>query len=128
MAKSDFYDEVEKRTKTLSLRCIKVYRSLDTADFPAQHMGKQLVRCSTSVAANYRAVRRGRSDAEFFSKLSITVEEADETAFWLEMLVFAEIIKEEKVTDLIKEANEIVAILATSRKTMKERRRSGSVK
>lgn len=86
-------------------------------------MGKQLVRCSTSVAANYRAVRRGRSDAEFFAKLSITVEEADETAFWLEMLVFAEIIKEDKVSELIKEANEIVAILATSRKTMKERRR-----
>ncbi len=122
MEKSAFYDEVEKRTKVLSLRCIKVFRSLDISDFPAQHMGKQLVRCSTSVAANYRAVRRGRSDAEFFSKLSITVEEADETAFWLEMLVFAEIIKEEKVADLIKESNEIVAILATSRKTMKERR------
>ncbi len=123
MAKSDFYDEVEKRTKILSLRCLKVYRSLDAADFPAQHMGKQLVRCSTSVAAKYRAVRRGRRDAEFFAKLSNTVEEADETAFWLEMFGFAEIVKEVLVVDLIKEANEIVAILATSRKTMKERRR-----
>ena len=82
---------------------------------------KQLIRSATSVAANYRAVCRARSDAEFFAKLCIVVEEADDTLFWLEIIVDAEIYNIELTTPLIKEANEIVKIVSKSRKTIKDK-------
>ena len=74
-----------------------------------------------SMAANYRAACRARSRSEFFAKLSIVVEEIDETVFWLEMLVDGQIVPEPKMRQLLKEANELVAIFAASRRTMRER-------
>lgn len=74
----------------------------------------------TSVAANYRAVCRARSKAEFIAKMGIVVEEIDETVFWLEMLIDTEIIKESLLKDLLKEANELLAIFAASQRTSKQ--------
>ena len=80
-------------------------------------MGRQLLRCGTSVAANYRAVCRARSKAEFVAKIGVVVEEADETVFWLEMLVEAGIVQAERMEPLLKEANELLAIFAASQRT-----------
>ncbi|MCY7360103.1 MAG: four helix bundle protein, partial [Rudanella sp.] len=100
--KAEFAEQIEKRLKQFMLRCIHVFRKLPNA-YEAQHFGKQLVRSSSSSASNYRAVRRSRSQNEFFAKLSLTVEELDESVFWLEMLVFTEIIPAERLADLIDE-------------------------
>lgn len=79
------------------------------------------MRSSSSVGANYRAACRARSKAEFYAKLSITIEEADETQFWLEILVESGIVTED-IKDLMKEAGEIVAILTKARKTASDRK------
>ena len=81
-----------------------------------------MLRSGTAVAANYRAVCRARSKAEFVSKMSIVVEEADETVFWLEMLVDTGIVPSGKLTLLLKEANELLAICAASLRTAKYNR------
>lgn len=86
----------KRRTKLLSLRIIKLFQALPKTD-EARIIGKQLLRAATSVAANYRAACRSRSEAEFFSKISIVVEEADETLFWLEILNEAKIVTTEKL-------------------------------
>jgi four helix bundle protein len=92
MNKLDFADDFKHRTKSFSLRVLNLYKNLPkTPD--AQIIGTQLFRCASSVAAYYRAVCRARSDAEFLSKLSIVVEEADETVYWLEMLMDGGIVK-----------------------------------
>ncbi len=80
-------------------------------------MGRQLLRCGTSVAANYRAVCRARSKAEFVAKIGVVVEEIDETVFWLEMLVEAGIVRANRMEPLLKEANELLAIFAASQRT-----------
>jgi four helix bundle protein len=119
-----FMDTIEKieqlksRTKQMSLRVIRLYQSLP-ANGEAQVIGKQLLRSATSVAANYRAVSRARSDAERFSKISIVVEEADETLFWLELLTEAGIISFAKLSELYKECEEILKIVSSTRKNMK---------
>jgi len=115
--------ELQARTKAFALRIIRMFRSLPrTAE--ARIIGKQVLRSGTSVAANYRAVCRARSRAEFAAKLGIVVEEADETVFWLELLVASEIVPEEKVQGLMSEANELLAIFAGSRQTA--RKKSGN--
>ena len=114
---ADFTENLEQRLKAFALRCVRVFRSLSTA-YEAQHFGKQLVRSSSSAAANYRAVRRGRSQNEFFAKLSITIEELDESVFWLEMLIYADLIPSEKLSDLIDEGSQLLKILAASRKSV----------
>lgn len=83
-------------------------------------IGVQLLRCGTSVAANYRAVCRARSRAEFLAKLGIVIEEADESEFWLEMLSEAGLLPEKRLCDLNSEANQLVAILNASRTTAKK--------
>jgi four helix bundle protein len=83
----------------------------------AHILGKQLLRSGTSVAANYRAAGRARSAAEFSAKIGIVLEEADETVFWLECLIEAQIVKEALLRDLLREANELVAIFAASYRT-----------
>jgi four helix bundle protein len=78
-------EELRDRTKRFAMRIVRLFRSLPrTPD--AQVMGKQLLRCGTSVAANYRAVCRARSKLEFIARVGVVVEEADESVFWLEML------------------------------------------
>jgi len=103
------------RTKQFALRVVRLFQNLPKTE-EARIMGKQLLRSSTSVAANYRAVCRARSKAEHFAKLSICVEEADETLFWIEMLREAEIVPSGRIQDLENEAEEILSILAKARK------------
>ena len=118
MSKSDFAEEFKKRTKKFSTEIIRLYRKLPKTD-DAKIVGRQLVKAATSVASNYRAACRARSDNEFYSKISIVVEEADESVFWLEILTEAEIYKVDE--KLMKEGNEILAIVSSSRKTLKNR-------
>ncbi|WP_231690844.1 four helix bundle protein [Aureliella helgolandensis] len=82
-------------------------------------IGNQLIRSATSVGANYRAACRGRSKAEFVSKLSIVIEEADESCYWLELIIEGELLAKDKVEALLDEANQITAIMVASRKTAK---------
>ena len=108
--------ELRDRTKAFAVRIVKLYRSLPhTAD--SQVVGKQLLRCGTAVAANYRAACRGRSRAEWIAKIGLVVEEADETAFWLEMLSDCDMVNGERCKDILKEACELSAIFTASRHT-----------
>jgi four helix bundle protein len=84
-------------------------------------ISRQLLRSATSIGANYRAACRGKSTADVISKLSIVEEEADESVYWLELLVESNIVPESQVTDLLKEANEIVAMIVASIKTLRAR-------
>jgi four helix bundle protein len=108
--------ELRDRTRAFAIRIVKLYRSLPhTAD--AQVVGKQLLRCGTSVAANYRAACRGRSRAEWIAKIGLVAEEADETVFWLEMLSDCEIVNVERCRDILNEACESSAIFTASKHT-----------
>jgi len=108
--------DLKDRTRKFALRVVKVVRSLPP-NSEGRLLGNQLLR---SGAADYRAVCRARSRPEFLSKLAIVIEEADETAFWLEFLVDTELISESKLRDLISEANQLVAIFNASRTTAKK--------
>ncbi|MBI2683405.1 MAG: four helix bundle protein [Acidobacteriales bacterium] len=110
----DKHLELRKRTKEFALRIFKVTQSLPS-NRAGWVFGDQLLRCGTSVAANYRACGRSRSRAEFISKISICLEEADEAVFWLEMLYETGLFPESKLKTLIQEANELVAIFNASR-------------
>ena len=109
-------DLMKERTKSFALRVIKLVEALPKSK-TADVIGHQLLRSSTSVAANYRAACRARSTAEFISKLGIVEEETDESIFWLEMLIDAEIIGETKLQNLVAECNELLAIVVSSIKT-----------
>ncbi len=113
--KNAFIEEFKRRTKEFTLRNIKVFQSLPKTD-EAKIIGKQLLRSASYVGANYRAVCRARSQAEFYAKLSITIEEADESLFWLEILVESNIVSENKLSELMKEAEEIIKVLSKARK------------
>ena len=108
--------ELLQRTKTFALRVIKLVNALPNST-SGRAIGNQLFRSGTSVAANYRAACRGRSLTEFISKLGIVEEEADESCLWMELIIEAEIMEGKLVTSLLKEANEITAIIVASRKT-----------
>jgi len=109
-------EELRDRTKKFAVRIVRVYRALPyKAD--AQVLGKQLMRCGTAVAANYRAACSARSRAEWIAKIGIVVEEADETVFWLEMLVDCEVVPMQKLESLLKEAHELSAIFTASQRT-----------
>ena len=118
-SKSQFLDDIERRLKLFMLRCVKVCRTLPK-EYDAQHFGHQLIRSSSSAAANFRAVRRGRSQKEYYAKLSITIEELDESLFWLETLIFTEIIPEPRLHELIDEGYQLLKILSKSRKTVSD--------
>jgi four helix bundle protein len=113
-------DELRARTKTFALRVVKLYRSLPrSAD--AQVMGKQLLRCGTSVAANYRASCRARSRAEFAARIGVVVEEADESGFWLEMLTDAGIVRMALLKELLQESKELAAIFTATQQSVRKR-------
>ncbi len=118
---TNFAEEFKARTKKLAVDVIIYCKSLPKTE-EAFIIKKQLIKSSTSVAANYRAVCRARSDAEFFSKLSIVVEEADETVFWFEIIQEAEILNNKQTVTLFNEATEILKIVAKSRKTVKDKK------
>ena len=111
-------DDLRRRTKSFAIRIVRLFRSLSRAS-DAQTLGKQVLRSGTSVAANYRAVCRARSKAEFISKMGIVVEEADETVFWLEILPETGVVPAGRVSDLQKEAHELLAIFSASLRTSK---------
>ena len=109
-------EELKSRTKQFAIRIIRLVQMLPK-NSEAQVIGKQLLRSGTSVAANYRAVCRSRSNPEFIAKMGTVIEEADETAFWLELLDEASITSERQIDPLLQEAGELVKIFAASRLT-----------
>src|SRR5581483_11018517 len=109
-------EELRQRTKQFALRVMRLFRSLRGSD-EARTIGRQLLRCGTSVAANYRAACRARSRCEFIARLGIVVEEADETMFWLELLVDAGIVKEQLLKPLYREAQELTALFTAAQHT-----------
>ena len=111
-------EELKKRTKEFALRVIRLAEALPRTQ-TSQVIGNQLLRSATSVAANYRAVCRARSPADFAHKLGIVEEEADESHFWLEMIVETELMPANRMQELLQEADELTAIFVASRKTAK---------
>jgi len=109
-------NDLSKRTKSFALRIMKLIGALPNT-VAGRAIGGQLIRSGMSVSANYRAACRARSRAEFIAKLGIVEEEADETCHWLELIIESAMLDEAKVKDLLKEANEITAIMVASKKT-----------
>jgi len=109
---------LKQRTKVFAIRIVKLFRSLPHSP-DAQTLGKQVLRSGTSVAANYRAVCRARSKAEFIAKMGVVLQEADETVFWLELLTETGVLSGERTEDLLKEANELSAVFGASLRTSK---------
>ena len=120
--KSERYDELRDRTKAFGLRAIRLFQSLPLqAD--AQIIGKQLIRCATSVAANYRAACLAKSDRDLLNKLKICQEEADESTLWMEYLIEANIVQTGKLEALIDESRQLTAIMTASTLTIIRRMR-----
>ena len=113
--------DLKERTKRFALRIIKLYTLLPKTG-EAQVIGKQVLRSGTSVGAQYREACRSRSNSEFISKMQSSLQELDETAYWLELLSDGSIIKAEKLVELRKETEELTAIFVSSVKTAKSRR------
>lgn len=109
---------MQRRTKQVALRVIRLVRALPTT-LEADVIGKQLLRSGTSVGANYRAACRAKSKADHINKLKIVEEEADESLYWLELLVEAEILPLTKLADLMREVDEILSIIVASLKAQR---------
>lgn len=112
--------ELVERTKKFAIRIIKLVQHLPEKEKVSEVLGKQVLRSGTSVGANYRSALRGRSEKDFLSRISIAEEEADETVYWLKLIVEAGIVSEKKMKLLLQEARELTAILTTAGKTKKE--------
>ena len=113
--------EFKQRTQTYALRVIKLVESLPSTR-TADVIGRQLLRAATSVGANYRAACRARSAADFIAKMGIVEEEADESIYWIEMLIESDLIAQHRVADLVREGNEIVAMVVASIRTARSRK------
>ena len=112
--------QFKQRTKQLALRIIRLVEVLPKTS-TAQVIGKQVLRSGTSVGANYRAACRAKSTPDILHKLAIVEEEADETLYWLELLVEAELVPEAKLKSLMNEVDEIIAMIVASIKTIRDR-------
>lgn len=111
---------LKERTKSFALDIIKLVESLPkgrTADV----IGRQLLDAGTSVGANYRAACRARSSADFISKMGIVEEETDETMYWMELLVEAKVVQQNDISNLLEEANQILAMTVSSIKTARRK-------
>lgn len=115
-------DELKKRTKDFALRVAKLVATFPNT-FMGRHVGGQLTRCSTSVPANYRAACRARSKAEFIAKMGIVEEEADESAFWIEWAVDCHLTKGRRISALLDEAYQLLAIFVASINTARGHKR-----
>jgi four helix bundle protein len=113
-------EEMKRRTKEFAKRVIRLCRELPSTR-EGRRIGDQLFRTGTSVGANYRAACRGRSRADFVSKVGVCLEEADESLYWMEILVEVEIIKAHLLQSLMKEADELIAIFVATVNTAKQR-------
>ena len=120
-SKVEFVQKFQLRTKKYALSAIQIYQMLPKTE-EARIIGRQFLCSVLSVGANYRAACRARSKAEFFSKLSITVEEADEVLYWLEILTESNILDYNKISSFVKESKEILAVLSTARKNTKDKK------
>lgn len=114
------YDNLKDRTKKFALRVIRLVEALPKGK-TADVIGRQLLRSGTSVAANYRSACRARSTADFVAKMGVVEEEADETIFWMELLIEARVVDGSKLKALMKEADEILAIIVSSIKTARKK-------
>src|SRR5436305_10468403 len=108
--------ELKARTKRFALRILKLVAALPRS-IEGKAIANQLVRCGTSVAANYRAACRARSRSEFVAKMGVVLEVADETQLWLELIIESKLLPVKRVERLLEEANELVAIFVASRKS-----------
>ncbi len=115
-------EELKSRVKSIALRVIRLVQSLPK-NITGEIIGRQLIRSATSVAANYYSACKARSKADFLNKLGIVEEEADETQFWIELIIESGLMSENRLQDLLKEFKEITAIMASSRITVKSLRR-----
>jgi four helix bundle protein len=113
-------DDLLRRTKEFAHRCVKLAFALPNNAL-GNHIRAQLIRCSTSVGANNRAVCVAQSKLSFVCKLSIVIEEIDESCFWLEFIIDEKLLKEKQITPLLNEQKELKAIFMASRKTVKNR-------
>ncbi len=116
--------EMKERTKQFALRVIKLVAALPETRV-GEVIGKQLVRSGTSVGANYRAACRAKSKKDFVYKINVVEEEADESLFWLEMIREASLLPANRVDALLKEADELTAIMTATGRTAKQRMRAG---
>jgi four helix bundle protein len=115
-------EEVKRRTRAFAIRVIRLVEALPNTR-SAEVIGKQLLRCGTSVGANYRASCRARSQADFIAKMGIVEEEADETIYWIELLVESGLMKRERVAGLLDEADQIVSLVVSSIKTARSNKK-----
>ena len=113
-------EQLKKRTKQFAHRCVKLALALPNSCLGG-HIKGQLIRCSTSVASNYRAACIAQSKASFISKLAIVIEEVDEACFWMEFIIDEQLISRAKVSPLLEESKELTAIFVSSRKTAREK-------
>ena len=109
--------QLKDRTKKFAIEVIRMSEYLP-ATFLGNHIKGQLIRCSSSVAANYRAACLAQSKAAYIAKLSIVIEEADESEFWLELIVENNLLSKDKICELMNESHEIASIFIASRKTL----------
>ena len=113
--------EMKSRTKAFALRVIRLVESLPT-NRTSDVIGRQLLRAGTSVGANDRAVRRAKSTADFINKLTIVEEESDESAYWMELLADSGTVKPKLLAPLLKEADEITAIIVAPARTARRKK------
>ena len=116
-------EDLKLRTKKFALRIIKPVESLPNTP-TARVIGNQLLRCGTSVASNYRASCRAKSKADFIAKMGIVEEETDESAFWIEMLIDTNLVKQIKVSSLLDEAEQLAKIFVKSINTARGGKRN----
>lgn len=119
--------DLRVRTKEFALRVVRMYSALPKTT-EAQVIGKQVLRSGTSVGANYREAYRARSKAEFISIVGIALKEAEETAYWLELLEDAEIVSAAKLVEMRREIDELIAIMVATIKTARSNVKNGSEK
>ncbi|MFN7946304.1 MAG: four helix bundle protein [Blastocatellia bacterium] len=115
-------DKLKGRTKDFALRAIRLVEALPNTR-TADVIGKQLLRSGTSVGANYRAACRAKSQADFIAKMGIVEEEADESLYWMELLIEAGLVKQQRLADLMNEASQIVAMTVSSIKTARQHKK-----
>lgn len=113
-------EELKRRTKDFALRIIHLIDTLPHTT-TAREIGKQLLRSGTSVAANYRSACRARSKPEFIAKIGVVIEEADESAFWLEIIIEGKLLQHTEVESIRQEAEEITRIMSKSRATARKK-------
>ena len=123
MNKLEFANQMQGRTKRLAVEVVRMFGRLPKTD-EARVMGRPLLRAGTSVAANYRAACRAKSQADFIHKIGTVVEEADETLFWLELMESASVCSAASIKPLQLEADELLRIFSTSRNTAKRNLRA----